>query len=147
MKQFYQCDVAEGDDADGSIWTSSVFYCDSMEEAEFLTMLELQRDWGDGYMPDAFIDTFGPETSLIELETGQPQPEPVFPGVEVWNAAGYFDDIPANTGMLIVDPLIALAKLKKINFDIPGDVVDAVMAGQARLHVVVDMLRGGGDAG
>lgn len=128
MKQFYQCDVAES--STDSIWTSSVIYAASPEEAEFQVMLELQTDWGDGYIPDGFIDDFGSEAH----EVGDPQ----FPGVDAWKAAGYFDDIPAVTGMLTVNPLTALAKLGKIAFDVPGDVVDAVMAGEARLHVVVD---------
>lgn len=130
MKQFYQCDVAE---SDTDIWTGPVLYTDSPEEAEFLTMLELQADWGDGYMPDAFIVLFGEE------RRDGCDPDPEFPGVEAWREAGYWTDIPATTSMLIVDPLTALAKLNKIDFDIPGDVIEAVMAGEARLHVVVDM--------
>jgi hypothetical protein len=137
MKLFYQCDVAEGNDADGSIWTSSVHYCDSMEEAEFLVMLELQQDWGDGYMPDAFIDAFGSESP--ETDTPLEVQEPVFPGAEAWNAAGYWDDIPAKTGMLTVDTVTALAKLGKIKCDLPSDIIDAALADQAQLHVVVNM--------
>jgi hypothetical protein len=134
MKTFYQCDVADSET--DSIWTGSIHYTETPEEAEFLTMLELQQDWGDGYMPDSFLDAFGSEPTLEAL---QEREDPQFPGVEAWNAAGYWSDIPATTGMLTLPPLEALAQLKKINFDVPGDVVDAAIAGEAQLHVVVDM--------
>jgi hypothetical protein len=138
-KQFYQCDVAESDT--DSIWTGSIYYVETLEEAEFLTMLELQQDWGDGYMPDNFLDVFGGEP--VEGEVKSRVDDPQFPGAEAWNAAGYWDDAfkysEVIAGMLMLPPLEALAKLDKITFDVPDDVVAAVMRDEARLHVVVDM--------
>lgn len=138
MKKFYQCDVAES--GTESIWTSSVIYAEAIEEAEFRVMLELQADWGDGYMPDAFLDAFGGEPVDGEVKARDNDPE--FPGVEAWETAGYWGDAfgrNVTAGMLEVEPLTALAKLGKITFDVPDDVVDAVMCDEARLHVVVDM--------
>lgn len=125
-KQFYQCDVA---DSEGSIWTGSIYYTETLAEAEFLAMLELQQDWGDSYMPDAFIDAFGPER-----DEADPQP---FPGAEAWNQAGYWADIPATTGMLVVPPVEALAQLGKIEGDLSADDITAVMEGRRRLTVAV----------
>lgn len=122
-KQFYQCDVAESDT--DSIWTGPVIY-GTAAYAEFRTMLELQCDWGDGYMPDTFLDAFGSEPTLEAL---QERPDPQFPGDEAWNAAGYFDDIPSGvtTGMLTLDAATALAKLGKI--EIAADVeIEALLA-------------------
>lgn len=141
MKKFYQCDVAESNTE--SIWTSPVFYTETAEEAEFLTMLELQQDWGDGYMPDSFLNAFGGEP--VEGEVKARDDDPQFPGAEAWNAADYWCDAFGGNviaSMLTVDPLTALAKLGKIDFNVPGDVVDAVMRDEARLHVVVDMREG-----
>lgn len=139
MKTFYQCDVAESDT--DSIWTGSIHYTETLEEAEFLTMLELQCDWGDGYMPNAFIKAFGADPEEAGTDPDQPKrvDDPVFPGADAWNEAGYWDALDVTTGMLPLPPLEALAQLKKITFDVPDDVVDAVMAGLATLHVVVDM--------
>jgi hypothetical protein len=131
MKQFYQCDVAES--SSDSIWTGPVVYTETPEEAEFLTMLELQQDWGDGYMPDSFLEAFG----------GSGDYEREFPGVEAWKVAEYWDDAfrysAVTANMLTVDTVTALAKLGKIECDLPSDVIDAALTDQAQLHVVVNM--------
>jgi hypothetical protein len=130
MTKFYQCDVAES--GTESIWTSSVIFADSIEEAEFHVMIELQQDWGDGYMPDNFIDAFGGEES---------PKDPEFPGIDAWNEAGYwhFNTREVTAGMLEVRPIEALAKLGKIDrgafvdFD---DMVSKVMASEYRFQLI-----------
>jgi hypothetical protein len=121
-KQFYQCDVAESDS--DSIWTSSVFYCETSQEAEFLTMLALQSDWGDSYVGEAFVDAFG--SSEDEYAKAP------FPGAEAWDAGGHWDDAfkysEVTASMLTVAPAEALAKLGKI--DAPSaELIEAAMSG------------------
>lgn len=126
-KHFYQCDVAESDTQ--SIWTGSLQYTETIEEAEFNTMLELQQDWGDEYMPERFIEDFGAADS---------PKDPEFPGVEAWNAGGYWYDAfggGVTAGMLTVKPIEALAQLGKIECDLPHKLVERVMAGKAKLAV------------
>lgn len=127
--QFYQCDVAE--DETDSLWTSSVHYCDSIEEAEFLTMCELQADWGDEYMPDSFIELFG---GADEIE---------FPGAEAWGIGRYWrafkNEHNLTLGMLTVRPIEALAKLGKINPDVPDHIVASAMANEIQLRVVASI--------
>jgi hypothetical protein len=125
-KQFYQCDVAESES--DSLWTGPVVY-GTLAEAEFATMLQLQQDWGDGYMPQGFIDDFGHAEDMND---------PVFPGEDAWESAGYFDDIDATVGMLPVPPLEALAQLGKISFDLDEDEIAQVLAGTAKARVELD---------
>jgi hypothetical protein len=128
-KQFYQTDVAESDT--DSIWTGSIYYTETPEEAEFLTMLELQQDWGDGYMPEAFLIAFGEE------RRDGCDPDPEFPGADAWNEAGYWSDLSVTTGMLVLPPVQALAQLGKIEFNVSDDDIAAVMDGRRRLTVAV----------
>lgn len=135
-KKFYQCDVAES--SSGSIWTGPVVY-GSLGEAEFETMLVLQQDWGDSYMPEGFLDDFGRTEDQLEASN-----DPVYPGDAAWKSAGYFDEISGEgevtSGMLELPPIEALAQLGKIQFDLTEDVVQAAMDDKLRLHVIAESL-------
>jgi hypothetical protein len=128
LKQFYQCDVAESDT--DSIWTGPVVY-GTQGEAEFETMLVLQQDWGDSYMPEGFLKDFGRSEEMND---------PAYPGDDAWNAAGYFDEISwdseVTTGMLQLDPVTALAKLDKIECHLTDEAIDAAVRGELKLQVI-----------
>jgi hypothetical protein len=128
MKQFYQADVAES--SSGSIWTGPLVYTASIEEAEFLTMLELQADWGDGYMPDEFIAMFGSAEEATRPESID------FPGDDTWNTLGFWDAISGEgevtSGMLTVPPIEALAQLGKIDCNLSEEDIDRIMMGTMR---------------
>jgi hypothetical protein len=128
-KQFWQCDVTDRED---NIWTGSVVY-GSHQEAEFATMVELQQDWGDSYMPEAFLDHFG-RTDGDSLFASH---EPEFPGDEAWDDAGYWPLLGVNTFMLALDPAVALAKLGRIDFDLCEREVEDILNGARKAKLVL----------
>jgi hypothetical protein len=132
-KKFYQCDVAES--STGSIWTGPVVF-GTLGEAEFVTMLELQSDWGDSYMPEGFLNDFG--RTEDQLERGD---DPIYPGDDAWNAAGYFDEISGEgevtTGMLTLPPIEALAQLGLIECRLNDAQIDAILKGTALASIII----------
>jgi hypothetical protein len=133
-KQFYQADVAESDS--DSLWTGPVVY-GSLGEAEFLTMLTLQQDWGDSYMPPEFLDAFGRTQDEDGNDIASENDDPVYPGDDAWEAAGYWNDLDVTTGMLTLPPIEALAQLGKIKLDLTEQAIENVMADKIELHLTV----------
>jgi hypothetical protein len=126
-KQFWQCDVTDFED---NIWTGPVIY-GSHQQAEFDTMLELQQDWGDSYMPEAFLDHFG-RTDGDSLFASH---EPEFPGDEAWDEAGYWPLLGVNTFMLALDPAVALAKLGKLECHLTEPLIEKIVNGEVRAEI------------
>jgi hypothetical protein len=126
-KKFFQADVAES--SSGSIWTGPVIFAESYAEAEFHTLLELQKDWGDQYMTDGFLETFGRLTD--EDDESVERDDPVFPGKDAWNAGDYWTDECGGEvvmSMLTLSPLEALAQLGKIECRLNDTQIEQIMA-------------------
>lgn len=130
LKQFWQVDVTDRED---NIWTGPVVY-GSHQEAEFRTMLELQSDWGDSYMPEGFLDMFGRTDGDDLFERSE---DVDFPGDDAWDTLEFWDQLDVNVFMLKLGPVTALAKLGKIECDLSDETIDAVMTGLLKLELAV----------